>query len=241
MKIYGYKKFLSIVLAAIANFGVFAQGSVAATPYLNDVKMLLETPWPHNRTVNIVFHGHSVPCGYFVTPTVHTLESYPHRTLAYVKSRYSRAVVNVITTSIGGENAESGARRFKSEVLCHRPDILFIDYALNDRNIGLDRAIKAWERMVKIARKRSVKVVLMTPTPDLTENILSEDAPLAKHRLRIMKLAAEYGLAVVDSYGAFQKLVVEGADLRDYMAQNNHPNEKGHSVVAELIESLFEN
>ena len=30
--------------------------------------------WPGNRTVNIVFHGHSVPAGYHVTPDVRPFE-----------------------------------------------------------------------------------------------------------------------------------------------------------------------
>lgn len=102
--------------------------------------------WPDNRTVNLVFHGHSVPSGYANTPNVKTLQAYPHQVLEAVKEIYPYAVVNSITTSIGGENAEQGAKRFKQEVLPHRPDILFIDYALNDRSIGLERALKAWEK-----------------------------------------------------------------------------------------------
>ena len=36
--------------------------------YLKGVVDILKTPWPANRTVNIVAHGHSVPTGYFATP-----------------------------------------------------------------------------------------------------------------------------------------------------------------------------
>jgi hypothetical protein len=38
-----------------------------------------------NRTINIVFHGHSVPSGYFKTPQVNTLSSYPHIFLKKLK------------------------------------------------------------------------------------------------------------------------------------------------------------
>ena len=37
----------------------------------------------------------------------------------------------------------SGEKRFEKEVLCHNPDIITIDYALNDRGIGLEKAKKA--------------------------------------------------------------------------------------------------
>ncbi len=50
--------------------------------------------------------------------------------------------VNDIKTTIGGENAEQRAKRFTKDVLSKQPDIIFIDYALNDRKIGLERAKK---------------------------------------------------------------------------------------------------
>lgn len=204
------------------------------TDYLADVKMELQKKWPQNRTVNLVFHGHSVPAGYFATPNVHTVEAYPHLSLQKVKEVYPWAVVNAITTAIGGEQAESGARRFSSEVLTHRPDVVFIDYALNDRGIGLERAKVAWEQMIRAALDQSVKVILLTPTPDLREDILAEHTPLAQHARQIRELAVHYGLGLVDSYQIFREIAGK-EDLRAYMAQGNHINGLGHELVATEI------
>lgn len=173
------------------------------------------------------------------TPVVNTLGAYPHLTLHAIKEHYPYAVVNVITTSIGGEQSEQGEKRFKKEVLTHRPDLLFIDYALNDRSIGLERSLKAWEKMIKQALKQDIKIVLMTPTPDLTENILDENTPLAKHARQIRDLASKYHLGLVDSYAMFKDLAKEGKDLREYMSQSNHPNAEGHKVVLKAIEKWF--
>lgn len=123
-----------------------AQNKIDVSNYLDNVKTELRKTWPENKTINLVFHGHSVPSGYFKTPEVNTLESYPYKTLKKVKQINAHAVVNSITTSIGGEHSEQGAKRFAEEVLVHRPDVLFIDYALNDRSIGLERAKIAWEK-----------------------------------------------------------------------------------------------
>jgi len=84
--------------------------------------------WPENRTVNIVCHGHSVPAGYFTTPLIDSLHAYPHLLYVGLKERFTHAALNVIVTAIGGENAEAGAARFADEVLCHRPDVVTIDY-----------------------------------------------------------------------------------------------------------------
>ena len=204
--------------------------------YLNDVKQELQKTWPQNRTINLVFHGHSVPSGYFDTPTVRTLQSYPYMTLQMIKKYYPYAVVNTITTAIGGENSELGCARFASEVLTHRPDVVFIDYALNDPgSIGLERARAAWETMIQEALKQQVKVVLMTPTPDLRVDILNSNTSLGQHAQQIRELAEKYNVGLVDSYAAFKQLKQNGADLTTYMSQDAHPNEQGHRVVCDLI------
>ena len=119
--------------------------------YLADIVVLLKKKWSDNRTVNIVCHGHSVPAGYFATPTVDTMNSYPHLLHARLAERFPCAVINVIVTAIGGENSESGAARFDREVLTHRPDVLTLDYGLNDRWIGLEKARAAWAEMIEKA------------------------------------------------------------------------------------------
>lgn len=207
--------------------------------YLTDLKAELKKEWPKNRTINLVFHGHSVPAGYFKTPVVNTLESYPFQVLKELKSLYPYAAINIINTSIGGENSVSGEKRFKSEVLVHKPDVIFIDYALNDRAIGLDKAEAAWTRMIKASLKKGVKVILLTPSPDQRINILEKDNELEKHARQIIALSKEYSVGLVDSYELFRQKVNSGDSLSVYMSQVNHPNEKGHLLIADEIIKYF--
>jgi lysophospholipase L1-like esterase len=148
-------------------------------------------------------------------------------------------VINIINTSIGGENSVSGALRFESEVLVHRPDVLFIDYALNDQAIGLEKAKIAWENMISKARKKGIKVILLSPSPDQRVNILEPNTILEKHTLQIKALSEKYGLGLVDSYSLFRQKVVDGESIVNYMSQVNHPNEKGHGLIAEGIMRYF--
>lgn len=214
--------------------------SKQGTDYLAELKKELKLKWPNNRTVNIVFHGHSVPSGYFTGGRVHTLAAYPHLFLKFLKEKYPTAVINSITTSIGGEQSEQGAKRFKSDVLPLKPDLIFIDYALNDRSIGLERTEAAWRSMIEEALAANKKLVLLTPTPDLTEDILDEKARLVGHVNLIKKLGKEYKLPVVDVYSRFKALKSSGVDISTYMSQSNHPNEQGHEVVlSEIVQLLF--
>ncbi len=207
--------------------------------YLTDIKTELKKEWPKNRTINLVFHGHSVPAGYFKTPVVNTFDSYPMQVLKIVKEKYPFAVINIINTSIGGENSLSGEKRFDSTVLNHHPDVLFIDYALNDRSAGLDKAAKAWSTIIEKALKRNIKVILLTPSPDQRVDILSPDNELEKHALQIKALAKKYNVGLIDSYQEFRNKVISGEPITNYMSQVNHPNQKGNYLIANKIAAFF--
>ncbi|MEX2569387.1 MAG: SGNH/GDSL hydrolase family protein [Cyclobacteriaceae bacterium] len=212
---------------------------VTQDTYLAELKTELQKDWPENRTINIVFHGHSVPAGYFKTPQVNTLSAYPYLFLKKLKSIYPYAVVNVIVTAIGGENSVKGAERFGNDVLVHKPDVIFIDYALNDRRIGLDKAYEAWNLMIKKAKDHRIPVILLTPSPDQRTDYNSPENELKKHADQIIELAKENKVGLVDSYKVFDFLYPEKEKLASYMAQVNHPNEKGHELIANEIIKYF--
>ena len=141
-------------------------GAPAGRPFALLREELVKT-WPRNRTVRFVFHGHSVPAGYFKTPRVRRFDSYPalfHRRLC---DAYPTAVVDVCVTAVGGEHAEAGAARFERDVLAMNPDLVFLDYALNDRRLGLPRAEAAWRSMLDACRERGVPVARLHPHPGL--------------------------------------------------------------------------
>lgn len=229
-----------IFMAFVLSFNFLnAQEIATYGTYLDSIKKELRVKWPNNRTINLVFHGHSVPTGYLAAGVTDRLSSYPFSTLRLINNHYPYSVVNIITTSIGGEQSEQGAKRFKNEVLVYKPDVLFIDYALNDRSIGLERSKVAWEQMIKQALEYGTKVILLTPTPDLKEDISSSESPLAKHSQLIRDLAKKYGVGLIDSYAIFKELAKK-EPLRAFMAQNNHINQKGHQFVADAIFKYFE-
>ena len=223
-----------LLTCALLRAGPEVVGSAGARPedYLSGVVAELTRQWPANRTINIVCHGHSVPAGYFRTPLVDTFNAYPHLLHRGHKERFPYAVVNVVVTAIGGENSESGANRFERDVLSLRPDVVTIDYALNDRSIGLARAEAAWQAMIAKAKAAGVKVILLTPTPDTSAKLGDPNDPLNQHAQQIRALARRNGVALVDSLACFEERIRNGEPLDGLMSQSNHPNRKGHDVVA---------
>lgn len=207
--------------------------------YLADVLALLKKKWPRNRTINIVCHGHSVPAGFFKTPVVDTFNAYPHLLHVELKKRFPYAVINVIVTSIGGENAARGARRFERDVLSHNPDIVTIDYSLNDRGLGLEKARASWSAMIKSAQAKGVKVILLTPTADHRAKMDNPSDRLNQHARQVEDLAKAHNVALVDSYAAFKAHIAAGGKLKELMSQVNHPNRKGHDLVVKELMKWF--
>jgi lysophospholipase L1-like esterase len=207
--------------------------------YLANLRLELQKTWPTNHTLNIVCHGHSVPAGYARTPEVRTFDAYPHLLQAALCQRYPHAVINVIVTAIGGEQSEQGAARFDRDVLSLRPDLITIDYALNDRRMGLARSEHAWRGMIEKALARHIPVILLTPTADESAHLDDPADPLNQHAVQIRRLAAEYHLALVDSLAQFKDYVHQGGKLADLMAQGNHPNRAGHQLVATQLLNWF--
>ena len=209
--------------------------------YLSGLTGILRTHWPENRTVNIVCHGHSVPAGYFATPMVDTMHAYPHLLHTGLKHRFPFAVVNVIVAAIGGENSESGANRFERDVLCHRPDIITIDYGLNDRGMGLEKAHASWSRMIEAGLASGAKLLLLTPTPDVTQasTYLGDDKSLlGQHAQQIRTLASNHGIGLSDSLHACMQYS-SSEDLSDILSWSNHPNRAGHELVAKELLRWF--
>jgi acyl-CoA thioesterase-1 len=214
--------------------------SVNPKEYLSEIKIELTKEWPKNKTINLVFHGHSVPAGYFKTPVVNTLKSYPYQVLEQLKGLYPLAVINVINTAIGGENSINGEKRFKKDVLNHNPDVIFIDYALNDRGVGLEKSKQAWEKMIKAALKKNIKVILLTPSPDMGVDILDSNTVLNQHAEQIKLLSNTFNVGLIDSYALFNEKATSGDPVINYMSQINHPNEKGHRLISNEILRYFQ-
>jgi acyl-CoA thioesterase I len=218
---------------------ICAQSIYAQHDYLAGIKTDLQKKWPGNRIINLVFHGHSVPAGYFKTPDVRTMEAYPQQVLQTLKKNYPLASINVITTAIGGENSTQGLKRFKKTVLNHRPDVLFIDYALNDRKMGLEQSAKNWRKMIKMALKKNIKVILLTPSPDMSSEWAKDGSQLELFAQQIRNLANEFQIGLADSFKKFKELSAAGKNIPDYMSQSNHPNGLGHQLIADEIMRYF--
>ena len=82
-------------------------------------------------------------------------------------------------------------------------------------------------------------MILLTPTGDLTANLEDPNDPLNLHAAQIRRLAAEYHVGLADSLACFKQSIHAGVPAVDLMSQANHPNRKGHELVAAELLKWF--
>lgn len=193
--------------------------------------------WPDHHAVNIVAFGHSVPAGFGVTPAVHKRDAYPRQLEDALADAFPHAVLNVITAAVGGENSQQGRERFQRDVLDHHPRVVLIDYALNDRGISLQESAHNLAMFISASRAAGACPVLLTPTWDAQSGSGPTDAPLQAQASMIRRLGELTGTPVADSLAAFES---HAGDRGALMAQFNHPNRAGHSLVVSRLLPLFD-
>jgi len=199
----------------------------------------LKVAWPKNRSIHLVFHGHSVPAGYHKTPRVKPFDSYPLLATGLIQEAYPHAVINAIVTAIGGEDSVKGAARFERDVLPLRPDLVFIDYALNDRRRSVAEVEQAWRAMARAAKAKGVPVVFLTPTGADGVRRDAPDEPLEIRADLIRRVAREEGVPVADVWAAWKAELGRGVKQESLLSQGNHPNRAGHEIAARTIARLF--
>lgn len=211
--------------------------SASPSTYLLALVAQLQRHYPDNRTVNIVCHGHSVPAGYFAPPLVDTFGAYPHQFHRALKERFPFAVLNVIVSAKGGESSDEGAARFQHDVLDHHPDLILLDYVLNDRRIGLYSAEKAHRAMIERALEQQAPLILMAHSPDISvSGNDNEIRILSALDAQLVSLSSEYGVGYEDVPSLFD---VTDTRLRELMSWPNHPNTEGHARIARGLLKWF--
>jgi lysophospholipase L1-like esterase len=167
--------------------------------------------------------------------------------------------VRVINAGVGGNSTDDGLRRFDKDVLAHHPDLVVIQFGINDSAVDVWRnppataprvSIETFganlRRLIERSHQAGARVVLMTTNPIRWTPKLKElygklpynpdrpdgfDLPLlSRYNAAARRVANEAGVPLVDVHAEFMRGDVDGL-LLDGM----HPGDAGHAIVAGLL------
>ena len=166
-----------------------------------------------------------------------SLSSTPKNCYAYLvyewwKKSFPNAAFSFVNGGIGGTTSHYGGARAWNDVLCYRPDIVTVDFSVNDdANEFFEETYEGTLRRLLAAPSAPAVVVLNNVFYDTGKNAQDYHNRIADH----------YGIPHVSIKDTVYPDVESGKIVRaDITPDNLHPNDKGHRLVADEICKLLD-
>jgi len=170
--------------------------------------------------------------------------------------------VKVINAGVGGHNTMHGRKRFAHDVLAHKPDLVIIQFGINDAamdvwkgatesRVPMAKYVANLRLFVRALKKARARVILMTPnalrwTPKLKELYgkppYDPDDPrgfnvvLTRYAAAMRKVGKAERVPVIDVFAAFERYgKAPDKSVDDLLLDGMHPNDKGHQIVSRML------
>ena len=183
--------------------------------------------------------------------------SWRARTFTWLKKQYEKrpGQFHRVNAAIGATDSELGAYRLARHVLAAKPDLLFIEFAINDNGVGplsdnpeADRSIyRTLSSIVSRARAENPNLAIFIPVStarDLDPAVYAGFQPARAHHIRFAEM---FHLPYLDIHKVyFESPLPEGVtpnnvfDGPDVPGCRVHPSSLGHQAYAEGVSSVLQ-
>lgn len=144
---------------------------------------------------------------------------------------FPQSKVNVINAGLGGTSSYLGVHRVGDEILSHDPDLVFIEFAVNDT---LEKTCtNSYENLIRkiLLSESDPALVLLFAAKETGESAEEAEAELGRY----------YELPMISYKKAVLPEVEAGSFAWYEIAEDIvHPNNRGHSIFAGLITAYLE-
>ncbi|MCK9564965.1 MAG: SGNH/GDSL hydrolase family protein [Methanothrix sp.] len=180
--------------------------------------------------VTIVAFGDSITAGFAVR------RGFPSFWKALLAEKYPEAVVEMINSGISGDTSQDGLARLDFSVLSYEPDLITINFGINDcaLGLGLEEFEMNFVQMVRRIRSGpNSEVLLLSSQPLETPPY---DRMVLDYYHAVQRVAKEMDVGFVDIYAAWMRTVAAGTPLGSLILPGmDHPNEAGYRIIAEEL------
>ena len=164
------------------------------------------------------------------TATKQAESRYVEQVAGWFREHFPAVEVRTVNAGIGGTNSIYGAARVQPHVLAHGPDLVIVEFAVNDfDDRDFAESYEGLLRQILTARPETAVVCLFF-MHGKGQNAQTWQQMLGRH----------YGLPMVSFRDAMWPEFSAGRlAWNDYYADEVHPNDAGHLVAAALLRKLL--
>ncbi len=205
------------------------------TPLFNTYYKLMT-----EKELNIVYFGGSVTAGHGATKA--DLTSWRGLVSSWFSSSFPNAKINNYNASIGGSGSHHGAFRCENDVLAYKPDLVFVEFAMNDVYCGTDISnIKLYYesiiRQIKEAYPDCDIVSLYITDKGSASDTVLPDASQAQEFI-----AEAYGIPSINLGGAICSTMNYKSDTEwaKHFIDIVHPTDAGYAAYFDAIKEYLE-
>jgi len=161
--------------------------------------------------------------------------SYVQQCTNYLVKHYPDAKIDQVNAGIGGTRSDYGNVRVGREVLSKDPDLVFIEYAVNDAWPGNDYIREALESLI-----RTVLGSESSPAAVLVISFKGDMEYDPNNTTYFKEIGKHYGLPVIDVHNPVFRGISDGKFTFDnYVPDGIHPSAYGYSLMTNLICGVY--
>ncbi|HDP81099.1 MAG TPA: hypothetical protein ENN21_09700 [Spirochaetes bacterium] len=157
-----------------------------------------------------------------------------------IREKYPAARFSILNRGIPGDTAHGGLVRVRYDVIEQNPDLVFIQFALNDAFTGYtpkEFGNSISEIIEEIASSSDAEIVLIT---SVCLGNSREDSYVNQYYGQLEKTATEKRLPLVKVHKYWKRKIAEGVEFRKLVqADMVHPTVLGYQLMAEAIMQIF--
>ncbi len=178
--------------------------------------------------VTVAFLGGSITEGY----NAGTTEIYAKLVADYVREEYSTGgEVNYVNAGLSGTPSILGLIRSDRDIFVHEPDLLFIEFAVNDGQSSIDNTGLESLLYKALSRENEPAVILLYS--------VTEDGYTCQDNMNTM--AFHFGVPCVSVKSAIWPFIESGEyTWKDWSNDGSHPNKDGMLLYSKFIIHLMQ-
>ena len=181
--------------------------------------------------VTIAYLGGSITEGALAQPQATRCYAYLSAQEFAERFMADKKQLKYVNAGISGTPSVLGITRLEQDVLTKKPDIVFVEFAVNDNNQTPYRIV--YESMIRKLLTSETK-----PAVILIFTFMENGYSCQPHMQQVGK---QYDLGMISVKDAVQPQITMGnMTWRDYSSDYTHPNSAAHAFIAEMIGYYFD-